>query len=264
MGLRKINFKQIAVNSATDAGVCFNVGNVPVSMQHSWEAAALNVTVAGMSFASRFVVEFKKAAEEQGFKVVPANRISKALDRFASNRGAGLVTSGTLTLTAAGFATAEAMNGNPDAASTAGMLGCFGLVHTFRGVATGMKDGIKKYGLDTVAFISAVSAYIIANPDLPVAVKSAYGGVAVLSTYMAIRRQKADGVKQPDLYFALTSYASAALTAEDNVNVALGFFGWASGYLSLDAMRKKGGVWEAISDMRGKGRVADGPDMGPD
>ncbi len=234
VGLRNINYRQVAVNAATDAGVCFNAGSIPVSIQHSWEAAAINAGVASMSFATR----------------------------FASNRGAGLITSGALTLTAGGFAAAEALTNNPEAASTAGMLTCFGLVHTFRGVATGMKDSIKKYALDSVAFVSAVSAYIIANPDLPDAVKLAYGGVAALSTYMAIRGQKADGAKQPDLYFALTSYASAAFSAEENINVAMGFVGWATGYLSLDAMRKKGGVWQAVTSIGSKKNAV--PPSSPD
>ena len=86
-----------------------------------------------------------------------------------------------------------------------------------------------------------------------------------MSTYMAIRGQKAEGAKQPDLYFALTSYASAAFSAEENVNVAIGFASWATGYLSLDAMRKRGGVWQTIASLRGKRKGGDdGPDLGPD
>jgi len=262
VGLRNINYRQVAVNAATDAGVCFNAGSIPVSIQHSWEAAAINAGVASMSFATRFAVEMKKSAEEAGGEFNSQNAASKMFHRFASNRGAGLITSGALTLTAGGFAAAEALTNNPEAASTAGMLTCFGLVHTFRGVATGMKDSIKKYALDSVAFVSAVSAYIIANPDLPDAVKLAYGGVAALSTYMAIRGQKADGAKQPDLYFALTSYASAAFSAEENINVAMGFVGWATGYLSLDAMRKKGGVWQAVTSIGSKKNAV--PPSSPD
>lgn len=265
MGLREINYGQVVVNAATDSGVCFNLGSLPISLQHSNEAAVLNVTVAGMSFATRCVVEFKKSAEQEGIVFVPNSAPARLVDSFVSNRGAGLITSGTLTLGAAGFAAAEAITNNPDAASTAGMLGCFGLVHMFRGAASGMKDGIKKYGLDSVAFVSAVSAYIIANPDLPMVVKGAYGSIALLSMYMAAKHEKADGIKQPDIYFALTSYAAALLTMDDNVEVAKGFAGWATGYLSLDAMRKKGGVWQALTSWRRKNNDGgNGLDLGND
>ena len=246
MTLKLNDYGRIAVNSATDPGVLFNLGNVAVSMQDSWEAAAINGGVALMSATTRAVVEIRDLDDTYE----PQGPLARRFDAFAQNKGAGLVTSGALTIGSSAVMLSQ-IGENPDAAASAGMLACFGLVHTFRGVATGLKDGVKKHAMDAAAFVSAVSAYLIINPELPAPVQLGYLSVAALAVYMGVRKQSAQGFKQPDAYFAATSYAAAALT--DNANVALGFAAWASGYVSIDAMRKKGGVWQRVASMFGKG-----------
>jgi len=240
MALKFKDYSRIAVNSVTDPGVLFNAGNVVVSSQHSWEAAAVNGSVALLSGATRAVSEIKAS----GINFSPTNRLLQNFDTFAENKGAGLVTSGALTLTSSAITLAQSGFDDPQAMGAAGMLACFGLVHTFRGVASGMRDGLKKYALDSAGFAMAVGGYLFANPDLPLALKISYGAIACLSVYMTLMRENPSSFKQPDLYFATTSYGAALAT--DEINVAFGFASWATAYLSIDAMNKKGGVWQRV------------------
>ena len=103
MTLNSKDYARIVVNSATDPGVLFNIGNVPVSLQYSWEATAVNVGVATLSGATRAVSELKHS----GVEFNPQSFLTQKFDQFTENKGAGLVTSGALTLGAAGITLAE-------------------------------------------------------------------------------------------------------------------------------------------------------------
>lgn len=243
MGLGSKNCVKIVVNSITDPGVLFNIGNVVVSAQQSPVAACFNTAVAGICLITRTISELKEA----GIKFEPKNFLAQKFNQLSENKGLALIVSGGLTLlSAAAYAGQTALN-NGSSYGKVGMLTCFGLVHSFRGVATGLKNRFARATLDSSAFVAAASGYLFANPDLPLPIKLSYGTVAALSVWMAFKGQSAKGLKQPDLYFAATSISSACVTSSPSV--AFGFATWAAAYLSIDAMRKSEGVFDCIADL---------------
>lgn len=240
---------KIFFNCLTDPGVLFNLGNFALSIQRSPAAAAFNLAVAGMSAGVRVVSEMEAADIPLKFKT----NLGQKFNVFAKNKGAALMTSGVLTLSAAlAYASQAGLINEANGSKPALMLGCFGLVHLFRGAATNMNSNLKKATTDAAAFMLAVGGYLFANPTLPMGIKASYLGVASLAMYMATKRETAHGLKQPDLYFAATSIVASIFAPSPEVS--LGFLGWAGGYLSLDAMRKnhKDGAYGQLASIKSK------------
>lgn len=231
----------VVVNAITDPGVLFNIGNAPISFQQSFLAGSVNLLVAAIAFFVRMISEFKSS----GVSPVSKNPVVRHFNKLAENKGAALIASGVLTLFSAAAAFFAASISRLATASylPAGMLACFGLVHMFRGIATGLKDRPAKCYLDAIAFLAATGGYLFANPALPILIKFGYGAVAGLAMYMAMNQQSAKGLKQPDIYFAAMSFIAAAVSSGV---VAFGYALWASAYLSIEAMRKSGGVHQHI------------------
>lgn len=237
---------QPIVNTLSDPGVCFNTGNVIATMSESWQAALVSASVASISATARYITERRNLGHEFHFK----GALGKFFNRLSKNKGLSLITSGVLTLGASAVALIQ--NGSDDLAviGSASMLACFGLVHSFRGVASDLReDSVLRHSLESSAFFMAASAYIIANPELPLFINASYIGIALLAAKMAFKREAAHGWQQPDIAFALTSFVSAGITFEHSPEVAAAFFLWASGYLSIRALNKKGGVYQVLSDI---------------
>ena len=238
------DYARIASNTITDAGVLFNLGNAPISLTltHSVTACVFNVLVAVIALFVRLLCELK----HYGISIESNQLMVRQLNTMADNKGAALMASGILTLFAAVAAFYAVFIGraSPSAYMLVFMLVCFGLVHLFRGIATGCNSLFKKSVLDGIAFVFAATGYVLANPGLPIAVLSGFVAVMLLAVYMAFRQQAFAGFKQPDLYFAATCYIAALFS--DIPVIAFGFFMWGSGYISIYVMRNQQGIEQAI------------------
>jgi len=230
-------FAQAAINSATDPGVILNLGNTALVIEQNLAAGLANMATSTLCFAVRGVTELRKIG-------VPIP-LPKKFNDIVENPGNALTTSGIVTLGGAAAASGGIDLSQPETALPAAMMTAFGSSNVLRGIATGFETGTIKQNLfDFTGIMSAVAGFYFANPDAPIAVHMSYVASGLMAGYLAIRNRQAHGIMQPDLAFAATSYTNAATSSSPEVILANVLFG--TGSVTLDAMKKKGGVVESV------------------
>lgn len=225
---------KVALNSATDPSVIFNIGNAIYSWPSSRLAASINLSMAA------FCALVRCTSELRNMGINPP--LPGPVSRFVENRGAALVTDGAFT----GISGATHFITNPiEGLTKAFMLTSFGLSKICRGVATGMKKGsLRQKFTDMAAFPVGFIGTSLGMSEAPWEIKiPALGLIALIGAYTFLRHGRSKGPLQPDLMSTAAYTSYAALFAQRPEEV-VAFCIWATGYLSLDLLKKTGGVWE--------------------
>lgn len=237
------DFSKAAVNSITDPGVVLNVGNAFLTADSNIAASLTNLTTATMCFAVRGASELKKIGVD-----LP---LPKAMNKLVENPGAALTTAGVVTLGSAGVAATSINPADMSTAIPAVVMTCFGVSNTIRGMASGLENGtIRQRIMEAGGILAAVLGFTLSNPEAPVIVQTAYVTAGAMAGYLALRKQEANGILQPDMTFAAGNFMNAGASSSPEVAVANTL--WGAGYLSLSALKNKGGVVEAAKSLTNK------------
>lgn len=265
------NLKHILTNTATDTGFLFEVGNSAIGFSASFEAGLISLGVSSLCFSARASGEARKLGVSfnlfERFNNAAINNpltrgLSCVVDKMSKNLGTSLIISGTALMAAAGFAASETADFSTahtfyQSSREAVILGCFGLANAFRGAARGLKDGsTTQRVLDVAGITLASTGVIIAGQDINLegvaalnpgsvadaGIKGSFIGAASMAAYQAIKALPSKGWLQPDILFACGCFGNAILSETPERSLANALFGIA--FISLDALKKSGGVYE--------------------
>lgn len=230
------------VNSLTDVGVAFNVGNSFFGFLSSTSAGLVNLGVA----AGLVVLRAARECEKVGIRFP----LPGAVKRFAEKNGSTLAATGVFNLIAGCAAAAAGDPANIKSYSTAVMLGLFGVGNLTRGVAMRLDPSTAAYRvLEGFGIVTNTAGIMMAaGSEAPVAVHLAFMAAGASGLYQSIGRKSVPIALQPNMNYAagttLAEYASV-LAAKGTGAFANGFY--TIGYLSLEAERTHGGVYELVT-----------------
>lgn len=237
---KTLNASRIAVNSSTDPGVQFNIGNTAMNLKAGFEAAALTAGAGLLCFGIRLASEF----QAQGRKLP----LPKFAQKLIDNPGAALTTSGGI-LATSGAVVAVKNNidfTNYNTALPAAIPLTLGLANMIGGYAIGLtKDGTAQRLLTAVSQNMISAGMIMASGDAPATVKACYvlsGAVAIVA---AIIKKPGIGPVTSNRLNALGTGGTAFTHGDPYMMAANGI--WTIGYIALDALQNVGGVYQLFN-----------------
>ena len=239
---------QVAVNSLTDVGVLFGLGNGLNGLATSLSAGVVNFGVAAALMALRAAGECEKV----GIKI----SLPRVIRRFAEKKGGTLIATGVCQGVATVFAAAAAGDASTmKFYTTATMLGLFAVANVTRGLAMRLDPTSQSYRvLEGVGIATNTVGLMLAlGSEAPVLAQAAAVTAGSVGLYQSLCGREVRAEIQPNFLYSGSTLASqgAALCNVDSANVfntfgtiANGFY--AIGYMSLEAERTHGGVYQAI------------------
>ena len=236
--MRSTDIRNTIINAATDPGVILNIGNAVANAARSTEAMAVNLATATLCLVIRTASELQKCGV-----VLPLPRF---LRKLVENPGAALMANGGMTLLSAAFAAANIRADKPETTLPAIIMGLFASGNIAQGATCGKKGyGTAQRLSDAFAQSAYATALVLASADAPMPVKLCFMFAGASGVAMAaLGRQSLFGVS-PMLIQAAGAYGSAASNANPYFAAANAL--WATGYVTLDALKRRGGVGEMFS-----------------
>lgn len=230
---------RIAINTMSDAAGLLAVGTGVMCAPYSTEAALVGYGRASLCFFTRFVTECGRENVS-----VP---VSDGFKRFASNRGASLISSGVISGIGTVFSAAAIDVGNPETIMQTGAMAAFSIAGTANGVSLSLPGNHayrqKSSGLGVV--MSNAGLMMAVGYDTTAIEKLPY----VLSTVVGLKLigedRPAHGVFQPEKIMASgTLIASFNAFSVGDVYSGSANLLYTMGMLALDAQKLCGGVAE--------------------
>lgn len=208
----------VAVNTVSDTGFLFEVGNAMIGFTASPEAGAISLCVSSLCFAARTTGEAKKigltfgdVAEGAGRRLPATFRqaamlpdsfkntlstvarplvkpLGRVVERMSGNLGTSLMISGSALMVAAGFAASHgfdmaSLHDFYTSTKEGLILGCFGAANAFRGIARGLTPGgVSQRMLDVMGIGLASTGVIIAGQDIDTDAVLAFDPQALVDT----------------------------------------------------------------------------------
>lgn len=261
-----MNKKKVTLNSLTDTGFMFEVGNSMIGFIASFQAGMISLSIASLCILARLSGEFRKenaTVAKDGllskiFVNGPLGFIGRLVNIMSRNLGASLMISGGALIIASFFAINYGSLEMILTSKEALILALFGIANGLRGVARGFNEqSLGQKLLDTIGIVLAAAGVVMAgavldfnnidfgafDDGLNLAVKIGFILAAVLAIYQAIRSLPTKGLLQPDLVFALACFGNAVLVHNQFfMMIANILFGIA--FIALDALKKKNGLYE--------------------
>lgn len=234
----KKDYLKATINSITDPGVILNLGGARLSYATSPETAAINIMTSGLCFAVRSTAELKKIGVN-----IP---VPKLFNKLVENEGNAMIASGVVTIGSAAAAIPNIDLSTPETLIPPVFMTVIGSSNVLRGAASAFENGsIKQRLMDFGGIATAVGAFLFTNADGPALIQAGFVLSGIMATYLVMKNKMSGGLMQPDQTFAATCFANAAITPDPAFKVANIL--WGTGSLTLDMMKKHGGVYEAIS-----------------
>ena len=269
--------QEVALNTVTDTGVGFEIGNAAIAYPISSEAAAISLTVAGLCATARGIGESKKTEAkfklvsqfEKVSKYVPSflkDNFSKVTHKMSENLGFSLMISGSALMGASLIAASNGLDLSSVEAfyghgKEAAVLGLFGVANFIRGHARGF-DGIEEKNVqkniqDAVGIVLATIGVGLTGDILDIQALQAFEieeivdagikGVFGIAALTGIVEAFKNDMKLPirgDLVYAGGCLGNAAMTAyKGDYYSAFANLQFLMAYISMDALKHDEGLY---------------------
>lgn len=227
------------INTATDPGVLYSVGNAVVAFSASLLSGGVNVGIGALCVGLRLFSESRKADN------APAP--SSLFGKLAGNTAASLTTLGTLLTCSAIPAALDANPAQPETLIPAGILAAFGIGTASRGIGQFFKASPRlASGLETFGCIGAATGYMLAaGPTAPPVLQAAIVGIGVSALIQQFNKKAGRWIERvalPDVLQIGVNLGVALTTPSPTMATASLI--WAAAVGGLWANRINNGVYE--------------------